>query len=76
MAEFRRHIRDFANSGQIGKKLIAGPRMFICDDCVEVCNDIIADDTRYQKGGATANALEDQPHNAERRNTACAHRES
>jgi hypothetical protein len=26
--------------------LIAGPRVFICGECVEVCNDIIADDSR------------------------------
>ncbi len=26
------------------RKLIAGPTVFICDECVEVCNDIIADD--------------------------------
>ena len=28
-------------------KLIAGPEVFICDDCVEVCKEIIADDTRF-----------------------------
>ena len=28
------------------RKLIAGPTVFICDECVEVCNDIIADDKR------------------------------
>lgn len=26
------------------RKLIAGPKVFICDECVEVCVDIIADD--------------------------------
>ena len=26
------------------RKLIAGPDVFICDECVEVCNDIIAAD--------------------------------
>jgi hypothetical protein len=25
------------------RKLIAGPSVFICDECVDVCNDIIAD---------------------------------
>ena len=25
-------------------KLIAGPSVFICDECIAVCNDIIADD--------------------------------
>ena len=29
-------------------KLIAGPTVFICDECVEVCNDIIADDNRFE----------------------------
>jgi len=26
------------------KKLIAGPTVYICDECVDVCNEIIADD--------------------------------
>jgi hypothetical protein len=30
------------------RKLIAGPEVFICDECVDVCNDIIADDERVQ----------------------------
>ncbi len=28
------------------KKLIAGPTVFICDECVELCNDIIREETR------------------------------
>jgi hypothetical protein len=28
------------------RKLIAGPSVLICDECVGVCNDIIADDER------------------------------
>ena len=27
------------------KKLIAGPTVFICDECVDVCNEIISDET-------------------------------
>jgi ATP-dependent Clp protease ATP-binding subunit ClpX len=27
------------------KKLIAGPTAFICDECVELCNEIIREDT-------------------------------
>ena len=38
------------------RKLIAGPTVFICDECVEVCNDIIADDNRFEK--ATEELLE------------------
>jgi ATP-dependent Clp protease ATP-binding subunit ClpX len=40
------------------KKLIAGPSVFICDECVELCNDIISDElpveelrTAQQEGG-------------------------
>jgi hypothetical protein len=32
------------------RKLIAGPTVFICDQCVEVCNDIIADNDRFEAG--------------------------
>ena len=31
-----------------GRKLIAGPAVFICDECVDVCVQIIADDPRHQ----------------------------
>ena len=38
------------------RKLIAGPTVFICDECIEVCNDIIADDNRLDnKGGLHTN---------------------
>jgi ATP-dependent Clp protease ATP-binding subunit ClpX len=26
------------------KKLIAGPKVFICDECIEACQQILADD--------------------------------
>ncbi len=28
------------------KKLIAGPSVFICDECIELCNDIIREETQ------------------------------
>ena len=28
------------------KKLIAGPTVYICDECIELCNDIIAEEGR------------------------------
>ena len=31
------------------RKLIAGPLVFICDQCVEVCVAIIADDDRWNR---------------------------
>ena len=37
---------SFCNKDQNDvRKLIAGPTVFICDECVDVCNDIIADDS-------------------------------
>ena len=36
------------------KKLIAGPSVFICDECIELCNDIIRDEAPAE--GATAKA--------------------
>jgi len=40
---------SFCNKDQNDvRKLIAGPTVFICDECVEVCNDIIADDRRVE----------------------------
>jgi ATP-dependent Clp protease ATP-binding subunit ClpX len=34
------------------KKLIAGPSVFICDECIELCNDIIRDDAPAETAGA------------------------
>ena len=33
------------------RKLIAGPSVFICDECIELCNDIIREETASDKGG-------------------------
>ena len=36
---------SFCEKGQLAvKKLIAGPTVYICDECVHLCNDIIAED--------------------------------
>ncbi len=46
---------SFCNKDQNDvRKLIAGPTVFICDECVEVCNDIIADDNKFEKTGPRA----------------------
>jgi len=43
---------SFCNKDQNDvRKLIAGPTVFICDECVDVCNDIIADDRRVEGRG-------------------------
>jgi hypothetical protein len=49
-------------------KLIAGPNVFICDACVEVCNEIIADDSRFSGGTSPAAegvAATDRPRSAD-----------
>ena len=33
------------------RKLIAGPTVFICDECVELCNDIIREETKGALNG-------------------------
>jgi len=46
---------SFCNKDQNDvRKLIAGPTVFICDECVEVCNDIIADDNKFDRGTRAA----------------------
>ena len=35
------------------RKIIAGRSANICDECVEVCNDITADDSRFDDGTGT-----------------------
>ena len=36
------------------KKLIAGPSVFICDECIELCNDIIRDEVPAEAGDPKA----------------------
>ncbi len=33
------------------RKLVAGPGVFICDHCVELCNDVIAEDQSFKARG-------------------------
>jgi ATP-dependent Clp protease ATP-binding subunit ClpX len=42
------------------KKLIAGPSVFICDECIELCNDIIRDEVPAE-GPAAKAAKSDLP---------------
>ncbi|WP_284616977.1 ATP-dependent Clp protease ATP-binding subunit ClpX [Aquabacterium humicola] len=46
------------------KKLIAGPSVFICDECIELCNDIIRDEAPAE-GAAAKTARSDLPAPAE-----------
>jgi hypothetical protein len=55
---------SFCNKDQHDvRKLIAGPTVFICDECVAACNDIIVDDERFEarKRAAETSSLPEQP---------------
>ena len=39
------------------RKLIAGPSVFVCDECVELCNDIIREEVQEQSGGGVGSKL-------------------
>jgi ATP-dependent Clp protease ATP-binding subunit ClpX len=39
------------------RKLIAGPSVFICDECVELCNDIIREETEEKQGPTVTTKL-------------------
>ena len=43
------------------KKLIAGPSVFICDECIELCNDIIRDEAPGADTPATKAGRDDLP---------------
>ena len=39
------------------RKLIAGPSVFICDECVDLCNDIISEEIQDDKSGESSDHL-------------------
>jgi ATP-dependent Clp protease ATP-binding subunit ClpX len=43
------------------KKLIAGPSVFICDECIELCNDIIRDEAAVDTDGKPSRDLPTPP---------------
>ena len=44
---------SFCNKSQKEvKKLIAGPNVYICDECVEICNEIITEERLQEKSKA------------------------
>src|SRR5262249_26715225 len=53
-------------------KLIAGPTVFICNECVEVCSDIIADDDRFSRAGEASGVKQSEEPPSWPRATRCA----
>lgn len=55
MAQYDRKKNDFLKCSFCGKtqkqvkKLIAGPGVFICDECVDLCNEIIDEELKEEK---------------------------
>lgn len=43
------------------RKLIAGPSVYVCDECVSLCNDIINEEARQDKGASTQEVLPKLP---------------
>ena len=39
------------------RKLIAGPSVFVCDECVDLCNDIIREEIQGKESGSTKRKL-------------------
>lgn len=44
------------------RKLIAGPSVFVCDECVELCNDIIREEVQEESNAAVARNKFPTPH--------------
>ena len=44
------------------RKLIAGPSVFVCDECVELCNDIIREEVQEESNSAVARSKFPTPH--------------
>jgi len=44
------------------RKLIAGPSVFVCDECVELCNDIIREEVQEERNAAQARGKYPTPH--------------
>jgi len=39
------------------RKLIAGPTVYICDECIDLCNDIIAEECDHEEGAVSSSAV-------------------
>src|SRR3990167_6136292 len=51
------------------RKLIAGPSVYVCDECVSLCNDIINEEAKDAKAPVAAEALPRLPAPTEIRKT-------
>jgi len=47
------------------RKLIAGPTVYICDECIDLCNDIIAEETDNEEALAKPRRSRSRPRSNE-----------
>jgi hypothetical protein len=67
------HCSFCSKSAEEVRKLIAGPTVFICDVCVDVCVSILAEDVASEAGEAARERfLASKPHEADVHCTLCA----
>ena len=45
------------SSKEVRHKLIAGPNVFICDECIQLCNDILANDMKEEERLTTSESV-------------------
>ena len=43
------------------KRLVAGPNVYICNECISLCNDIMADESMMETSSAGTQAIKDLP---------------
>jgi hypothetical protein len=48
------------NQGEV-RKLIAGPKVYICDECVDLCNDIIAEECDHEANLTGSETVPERP---------------
>lgn len=51
-------VCSFCNRSQEEvRKLIAGPNVYICDECIDLCNDIIAEEVEHEEVGGRSSSI-------------------
>ena len=51
-------VCSFCGKGQDEvRKLIAGPTVYICDECIDLCNDIIAEEVAQEEAISSASSV-------------------
>ena len=60
MAKFDAHLKcSFCGKSQEQvRKLIAGPGVYICDECIDLCNEILDEELVEGQGGGRQSAAE------------------